>query len=253
VNDYLALLPPLQELVRQAGDLAIKTRQYLTRQLKGDGSIVTNADELVENFLRTELTKLLPGSTVWGEEFGFSAPGESGLWLVDPIDGTSNFSFGSPLWGVSVGFYNRGYIEMGCVFLPDLDELYSAVRGNGVTFNGTKLPRIPAGAVRPEELVSYYGEKVLKAIPNPPGKMRCAGAFVVDGCFVASQRYRGLIGIREKLYDIAPCVLFGEELCADIRYADGQPFRLDKLLKDEKIEKPWIIFPSQSGFVLSGP
>jgi myo-inositol-1(or 4)-monophosphatase len=251
VSDFADLLPQLARIVQEAGQIAQREKQTLIRDNKPDGSIVTNGDRAVEKFLREKLTHLIPDSSVWGEEFGFEEEDGKGLWLVDPIDGTSNYSFGSPLWGVSVGFLKNNTLELGAVALPDLNELYLAAKNHGVTLNGAALKPIRPGPVTRQELVSYT-EKVMRTHPVLPGKMRNAGAFVIDGCFVASQRYRGLIGFQEKLYDVAPCILFGLELGADIRYADGTPFELGGIVKDRKIDKPWLIFPSESGFLLSG-
>lgn len=256
VSDYSGLLPELASIAEEAGEIASKARGNLEAQIKPDGSILTNADQETERFLREKLAKLVPGATVWGEEYGFSEQVPEGLWLVDPIDGTSNFRFGSPLWGVSIALLVRDTIEMGVVALPDLCETYVAGRGQGATKNGKPLPPIPPGKIQPFELVSYndhvtaYAQAINAEIP---GKMRHAGAAVIDGCFVASQRYRGLIGIRERLYDIAACVLMALELGADVRYADGSMFDLSELKQNVKVGKPWIIFPQNSGFYLSKP
>jgi fructose-1,6-bisphosphatase/inositol monophosphatase family enzyme len=110
---------------------------------------------------------------------------------------------------------------------------------------------IPAGPVEKFQLVSY-GDALLRRFPDGkfPGKMRMSGAFVVDGTFTALQRFRGLIGHRERLYDVAACVLINQELGADIRYADGSSFELTPLQSPAAIE-PWIIFPANSGFNLT--
>lgn len=249
--DYAQLLPKLGDIVREAGHIAQQARTEPKREFKPDGSIVTNGDRLVEQFLRAELTHLIPGSKVWGEEFGHGRQDGSGLWLVDPVDGTTNYSFGSPLWGVSVALMNGSEIQLAAVMLPDLNEIFICARGHGVQHNGARMKPIPSGKIEDEELVSY-SDRIHGKYKNLPGKMRYAGAFVIDGCFVAAQRYRGLIGEREKLYDIAACVLFGQELGADVRYANGDPFDLVALSEDRKIGRPWIIFPAGSGFLLSG-
>ena len=105
----------LGDIVQQAGKVAIASRAHMVRELKKDGSIVTNADRDAELFIRSELQRFIPGSTVWGEEFGHDGDSPDGLWLVDPIDGTSNFSFGSPLWGVSVALLKDGVIQLGAI------------------------------------------------------------------------------------------------------------------------------------------
>lgn len=229
--------------------MAQEARLDMKRELKPDGSVVTNGDRIVEQFLRYELTHLVPDSKVWGEEYGHSDEGECGLWLVDPVDGTTNYSFGSPLWGVSIAFMRGKDLELGAVALPDLSEIYLSAKGEGVVCNGDPLAPIPPGPIRDEELISY-SDRLRVRHGNLPGKMRHAGAFVIDGCFVAKQRYRGLIGVREKLYDIAACVLFGLELGAEIRYADGSALDLEELKKETKIAKPWIMFPRDTGFSL---
>lgn len=240
----------LGAVARKAGAIAQQARQELERELKPDGSIVTNGDRTVERFLREELPKLVD-APIWGEEFGYAEESENGLWTVDPVDGTTNYAFGSPLWGVSIALVKGDAVEMGAVYLPDLDEMYLASRGNGSFCNGQKLPVIPPGKIERFETVSY-NDNVLQRCPGEklPGKMRCSGAFVVDGAFVAQQRYRGLIGVREKLYDMAACVCICRELGADVRYLDGESLSISALREDKAISKPWVIFPSENGFVL---
>jgi myo-inositol-1(or 4)-monophosphatase len=247
VSDAARLLVPLGDLTYQAGQIAVEARTRLVREEKPDGSVVTNADREVETYLREALPKLISGTTVWGEEFGHAAPGPNGLWLVDPVDGTTNFAHGSPLWGVSIALWCDGKIEMGAIVLPDLNEAYLSAAGHGVTCNGTPLGPIPPGAVLRRETVGY-SESVMRLGVKIPGRMRCSGAFVVEGTWVMRQRYRGMVGVRECLYDIAPCLLFGHELGAEIRYLNGDPFDVEALLDGRKISSPWLIFPNESKF-----
>lgn len=248
------LLASLGAIVHEAGALAVQMRKAgLSRELKADGSIVTPIDVAVEVLLRKSLTELYPDTNVWGEELGFEDEGEGGLWLVDPIDGTSNFSYGGPLWGISVALVRQSQLELGAIFLPDLGETYLAERGRGAFLNGSAISPIAPGPVRPEEIVAY-DERLLRMYDREqlPGKMRCCGAFVVEGTFVVKQRWRGLIGYREKLYDAAASILLALEVGAEVRYVDGSPFVIGDLICDAKIEKPWMIFPAESGFQIPG-
>jgi myo-inositol-1(or 4)-monophosphatase len=251
MDSPMDLVTALGELTRRAGALAQEARKKGGSELKPDGSIVTIADREVEIFLRNELPSLAPGSTLWGEEFGREEEGEGGLWVIDPVDGTSNFSFGSPLWGVTVALVKDARILAGVVALPDLGELYTSGLGLGSFLNGERLKEIPGGPVEDHQLISF-DDGLLVRHPNAklPGKMRYGGAFVVDGVFVATQRLRGMIGRREKLYDVAACVLINSELGADVRYADGSPFDIAPLAKGAKITRPWLMFPKDSGFYL---
>ncbi len=248
--DLAPLLAETSALVREAADVAVRERARLAVEKKPDGSLVTNADRATEEWLRPRLTALVPGSGVWGEEFGRDAQ-DGPTWLVDPVDGTSNFAFGSPLWGVSVGLVHGEDLLLGVVALPDLGELYAAAKGCGVARNGVPLDPILPGEVLPHELVSY-SESIWYAYPGQriPGKMRCSGAIVVDGTFVACGRFRGMIGMRERLYDFGPVVLMGQELGAEFRHADGRPISMAALLRGEPFQDAWILFPRESGFFL---
>jgi len=241
----------LADLAREAGRLAQAARRSLVREIKPDGSVVTNADREVEVFLRERLAQLQPGSAVWGEEFGFAEDGPGGVWLVDPVDGTTNFSLGSPLWGVSIAFYHAGEVLAGAVALPDLGETYSCIAGGGVDLDGSTLLPLASGPIDSGSPVSVSDSPMKRHPRQPwPGKLRCGGAVCVDGCFVASGRLRGLVGMREKLYDIAAVALFVTELGGIVRYADGRPLRFEDIADDSPIADAWLLFPAESGFVL---
>ncbi len=251
MNSISPLLSELDRITRRAGAIALDARKSLVRESKKDGSIVTNGDRAVEEYLRPELTALKSGSTVWGEEFGYEEEGAGGWWLVDPIDGTTNFAFGGPYWGVSIALAVEDRLKLASIYLPALDEMYLAELGQGSYLNGAPLTAIKPGPVKDEEIVSYC-ERLIRRYPNTsiPGRMRCSGAFVVDGTFTATQRFRGLIGMGEKLYDVAASILINQELGADVRYASGDAFLIADIKKDTKIDAPWLIFPKNSGFFI---
>ncbi|CAN5629561.1 inositol monophosphatase family protein [soil metagenome] len=246
--------PRLRELDRvlaEAASLALAERPKMRSELKPDGSIVTTVDRAVEMFLRKALPDVVRGVGFWGEEFGHDEGEGASRWLVDPIDGTSNFTYGSPLWGISIALIEDGKLTLGAVALPDLHETYMGELGGGTTLNGVPLPPIPPGEIRPEQLLSYGEYLLIDYGPDAfPGKMRIGGAFVVDGCFVLTQRLRGMIARRERLYDAAAVVLMARELGADVRYADGRPFDEHELAKGGKITDAWAILPRDSGFHL---
>lgn len=247
-------LAELARITERAVDIALQSRRVLKMELKGDNSIVTNADRDVETFLRTELAAAWPNTGIWGEEFGRGEEGADGLWLIDPIDGTSNFAFGSQLWGISIALGKGDGIELGAVALPDLGELYLVERGQIPTCNREPLAPIPSGPIESHQLVSYNDTVARKYAGQPmPGKMRCSGAFVIDGAFVARQRFRGMIGVRERLYDAAASILICQELGADVRYANGDPLDIANLMAGKPFERAWLLFPADSGFRLTDP
>jgi len=241
----------LEALVQQAARLAQQVRADANPELKGDGSIVTRADREVEAMLRIELPRLIPGTTVWGEEEGFRDPGEAGLWAVDPVDGTTNYTYGSPLWGVSVGLVRGDDIPLGAIVLPDLNWSFMAVRGHGAYLNGERLSPVKAGEILPQELVSYSDNMLERyGSANLPGKMRYLGAFVAEAAFFFTGTFRGVAAFKAKLYDMAPTFTIAAELGAQIRYLDGQPVSIAELVERhaESLDQPILFFPPGSTF-----
>lgn len=102
-------------------------------------NIVTSADVAVQTFLERELCALLPGSAFFGEEGDAANASGSCLWIVDPIDGTTNFARGIHEYAVSVALLDGDAIVLGVVYNPALNRLYTAVKGEGAFCNGKPL------------------------------------------------------------------------------------------------------------------
>ena len=130
----------VQGLALEAGRMAL---DYFGRQeslgvtMKGDQDWLTVADGAVEDFLRQKLALLFPTDTIIGEEGGGDA--SDAVWIIDPIDGTSNFARGDRNWCISIGFLLNRVPTIGIVFAPAFEELYVAQRGQGATMNGQPI------------------------------------------------------------------------------------------------------------------
>lgn len=235
-------LAQLSQIVFSAGQNALLHKEGRTVEFKSDGSHVTNVDRETELRLKAELQPAWPGTNCWGEEYGFEPMGENGLWLIDPIDGTTNFAHGLPLWGVSVALMDSNGLRLGVIALPELSVMLCAERGKGAFWNGKAMPAIPPGEISSSSLVSV-NERIKVDIP---GKPRLCGAFVIDGAFTIKQYFRALFGMNEKLYDIAASVLAARELGAKIAFLDGEEFDEMDWATDIKIDRPWGIFPANS-------
>ncbi len=250
VPDLSRLRLELESLAREAGQMALDRRSDLQTSLKTDGTLVTIADREIESFLRVRLPEILPGSTIWGEEEGYREAGPAGLWLVDPIDGTSNFAYGSPLWGVSIGLITDTVV-LGAIMLPDLGELFSAARGQGATLNGQPLAPIEPGPIKPEQLVSYCDRTIIHFGRQLPGKMRYAGAFVVEATSLAKGVFRAVVSSKPALYDIAASICIIRELGGEVRYLDGTPFVEEGVVGKKRIHETLYLGPYDSGLVLA--
>lgn len=139
----LALMQAVAEAAAQAaGRLALS---YLTQkkpleiETKGPQDFVTAVDKAVELLIRRRLREAFPDHAILGEEFGLDRQGARVVWILDPIDGTSNFMRDRPSWCVSIGTTIDGKPVLGVIFDPVRDELYSAAAGRGATRNGVPI------------------------------------------------------------------------------------------------------------------
>ena len=134
--DLNKLRQETQVLVKAASKLMLGV--FTTEEKGSPDNIVTSADLAVQSFLEQELKALLPGSGFFGEE-GSSGCGNGYLWVVDPIDGTTNFSRGIPECGISVALLKDDAPVIGVVYNPYRDSMYSAVKGQGAACNGKTI------------------------------------------------------------------------------------------------------------------
>jgi myo-inositol-1(or 4)-monophosphatase len=127
-------------VAREAG--ALQKRRFLDRdamifKFKGPQDYLTATDGEVEKLVRTRLLEAFPGDTFLGEEDGGQVSERT--WVVDPIDGTSNFARGIPHFCVSIAFVLDGAASIGVIYQPILDELFAAAKGLGATLNGEPI------------------------------------------------------------------------------------------------------------------
>ena len=135
------MLEQIIDIVRRAGDIVLSAHdiQNVTREKHGPADLVTQYDEAVQVFLRQELLKLLPEAEFFGEEGERPALTHPWIFVVDPIDGTTNFTRRMNCSSVSVALVHNGQTEYGVVYNPFVGELFAAQRGCGATLNGVPI------------------------------------------------------------------------------------------------------------------
>ncbi len=232
----------IESALVDAGHRAQTLRDTMQVELKPDGSLVTNVDRDVEDLLRVRLNEIAPGAGFWGEESGFEPDNSHGLWLVDPIDGTSNFVFGLPLWGVTLAYYQNGAIRAGGVIMPDMGWVFVAERGRGTTLNGEALPKLKPGPIAAHELIGSADEEE-GPFADIPGKRRHLGAFIAEAMFMARGGLRAMVATKAKLYDAAGSMIVLRELGADIWNGDWTPFDESQWVIDSKMDPHIIAAP----------
>lgn len=139
MNAYASRMDSLMQIVRTAGDLAQTRRASgLSIDRKSRQDFVTQADKEVEVYLTEQLQQRYPDDGILGEENGLLT-GSEGTWVIDPIDGTSNYIQGMDYWCISVGYMVSGCVQLGCIYAPDRDEFFHAIKDEGSFLNGRQL------------------------------------------------------------------------------------------------------------------
>ncbi|HEY7688639.1 MAG TPA: inositol monophosphatase family protein [Dongiaceae bacterium] len=131
-----------QSIVREAGQEAASQfhrRSDLRIERKGKQDFVSEADKACEAFIVAALLRAFPEDAVLGEEGGSQNAGSDAVWIIDPIDGTSNFIAGFPLWCVSLGLVVGRRAVLGIIYNPITDEIYTALDGEGARLNGDRI------------------------------------------------------------------------------------------------------------------
>jgi histidinol-phosphatase len=141
VTTYERELSFANELADIADEISMKhfRRTDISVRTKDDGTPVTEADEGIERALREHIAATFPDHGILGEEEGESASSSTSRWIIDPIDGTKNYSWGIPIWATLIAFEKDGDVVCGVASAPGLGERYAARRGGGATRNGEPL------------------------------------------------------------------------------------------------------------------
>ena len=216
----------LESIITHAGEIILSHQAQVTiLDHKMAGAVVTTADIASEQYLIKELSSLLPEASWYAEESGSSGTAHDYCWVIDPLDGTTNFSHGFPHIAVSVALTYKGVPQIGVVYDPILRELFYAHKGYGAWLNGEPI-RIPTQlldrklllvATPYEEDVTYAnGLQKLLAVGPATYAFRQTGSVALDCAYVAAGRADGLFFMDLPWWDIAAGLLILQEAGAHI-------------------------------------
>ncbi len=217
-------LQQLTALITEIADRELPPRFNCRRgERKSDGSLVTEADLIVQQQLAAALRQQWPQIALLGEEM---TPHEqqralqhtdTGVWCIDPLDGTSNFAAGVPYYAVSVALVKDAQPQLAVVYDPGRKECFSAARGQGAWLNGQPLgPGAPATTLgQSMALIDFKrlsGALATRLAAQPPYKsQRSFGAVALDWCWLAAGRCHLYLHGRQKLWDYAAgCLVLHE-------------------------------------------
>jgi myo-inositol-1(or 4)-monophosphatase len=206
--------------------------EHLQVSLKGPANFVTAADRRAEETLRNDLLKARPGYGFLGEEGGRIAGTDAAhTWIVDPLDGTTNFLHGLPHFAISIALERSGTIVAGVIYNPITDELFSAERGKGAFLNDKRL-RVAARKRLADAVVAcglpHHGRgdlalnrREMAAVQDKVAGLRRFGAAALDLAFVAAGRFDAYWERDLSPWDLAAGMILVREAGGFVSDVDG--------------------------------
>jgi myo-inositol-1(or 4)-monophosphatase len=224
-----------REAAKEAGGLLLDLFGKTEAVSKADRSLVTEADRKAEEGIRDRLRGAFPEYAFLGEEGGYEEGAGEYAWLVDPLDGTTNYVVRNPFFSVSIALAFRGDPILGVVYFPFCDELFSAEKGSGA-FLGEERIHVSQGERLEETVLAFcngrdresvdrivqiFGE--MKPITN---KFRQMGSASLELSFVACGRVDAFLMVGANSWDVAAGALLVREAGGVVTNFSGRPYRV---------------------------
>ncbi|MEB3327221.1 MAG: inositol monophosphatase family protein [Synechococcus sp.] len=221
------LLPELAELIDRVADRQRADFGHVGSDLKADGSLITACDRWSDSTLVEGLAGLFPGEGVLSEEGAKIVPRSQAYWVVDPLDGTTNFAAGIPYWAISLARFEAGVPVLAVLDVPPLRQRIVAIRGQGAWRNGRPLTPPSHHPIQSAECASLCSRSigVLQKLPNRrfPGKIRLLGVASLNLVSVAMGQTVSALEATPKIWDLAAAWLVLSELECPIRWLGRSP------------------------------
>jgi myo-inositol-1(or 4)-monophosphatase len=231
-----ALISAMQDIARVAGGLLMDYfQQHVKIEYKGDVDLVTVADRRSEALILERIRQQFPADDVMGEEGTRIETGSEYKWYVDPLDGTTNFAHGYPVFCVSLAVGHLGKRIAGVIYDPTRDEMFSAALGGGARMNGAEIhvstisnlgeclvaTGFPSHKRHKNPNIYFYHQLTLRT-----HGVRRAGSAALDLCNVAAGRYDGFWEFNLNPWDTAAGALIVQEAGGKITDFSGGEFEI---------------------------
>jgi len=239
------------KIAREAGIfLKNKLNSVHTIDYKGEINLVTEADKTSEGMITSKISTLFPDHDILAEEFTYTTRGSDFTWIIDPLDGTTNYAHGHPFFCVSIALKNLDTLIVGIIYDPMLDEMFVAEKGKGAFLNDRAIHvsntnRVIEGLLAtgfPYDIredshnnLNYFNEMILKA-----QAIRRAGSAALDLAYVAAGRFDGFWELKLNPWDIAAGWLLVEEAGGIVTDMQGKDYYLESpsiLVSNGRIHK----------------
>ncbi len=225
----------LKQCLQAAGDVARKKLGKVNYDLKGRANLVTKADVACQKAILKLIEKNFPQHDFLAEENGLKNTGSNWRWVIDPIDGTTNFAHTMPHFSVSVALAHKNEIVLGGVYDVCMDETFLAYKGKGATLNGKKIHVSSVKKVEDALLVTGFPYERAHRMPKLLKRfekfilschdIRRLGSAALDMCWVAAGRFDGYWEDCLNPWDIAAGKLILEEAGGKVTDYAGRPWK----------------------------
>lgn len=232
-----SFMPVVSAIAREAGALLLPYfKRRIGYEYKGDVDLVTEADRASEKLIVDRLRTEWPAHDIMGEEGTRQESGADYKWYVDPLDGTTNFAHGFPVFCVSMGLEYKGELVLGVVYDPTRDELFSAEKGSGAFLNGDRMHVSRTNQLCESLVATGFPSHKRHRNPNiyfyhtitlRSHGVRRAGSAALDLANVASGRIDGFWEFNLNPWDTSAGVVLVREAGGLVTRFDNSPFRLD--------------------------
>ena len=218
--------PALHALVDRVAERQRADFGHMVTDLKADGTLITACDRWSDAALVNGLTDLFPHDGVLSEEGDQRVPASPAYWVVDPLDGTTNFAAGIPYWAISMARFEEGVPVLAVLDVPPLRQRIVAIRGRGAWRNGRPLSP-PSLQPHPAGCASLCSRSigVLQKLPDRrfPGKIRMLGVASLNLVSVAMGQTVAALEATPKIWDLAAAWLVLHELDCPLRWLVRDP------------------------------
>lgn len=203
--------------------------------VKSDSSLVTNADIECEKKIKEVISEKYPNHGFICEEGGLSKQSADYVWVIDPLDGTHNYIFGSPIFGVSIALAYKKELMIGVAYFPVLNQLFTAEKGKGSFLNGKRLEvsnrKLGKGVMGLSsgdlKLVTEYFIKFADKIIKKSFGARITGCASYNISSIATKRFDVMVEATAHIWDVAAGVVIVQEANGLVTDFQGKPITLD--------------------------
>jgi myo-inositol-1(or 4)-monophosphatase len=229
----MEFLPHIQQIAKEAGDLLMQHFGKVDIEYKGEVDVVTAADRESEKLIVERLTKLWPDHDLVGEEGARRTRGSEYRWYIDPLDGTTNFAHGYPVFCVSIALERRGELIAGTVYDPTRRDMFAAEKGAGAWLNDSPMHVSKVGRLAESLIATGFPSQKRHKNPNihfyhhitlKTHGIRRAGSAAMDLAYTACGRFDGYWEFNLNPWDTAAGVLLVREAGGIVSDTDGAAF-----------------------------